>query len=259
MKIKFAALLVASFVAMGSLAHASSVGYTDYVTDSYSGTGTWALWDTFPVSGTFNATYNQGVSFVNRAGEAGTSGATFSYSYLSGTSAGLTSVDGEGTANSSLYTRGRATNFTFSGSAGTAFDTLALQIKQNIDFGMGVTPGLEGNGFWTPKIYINGLLSSAEPITLNHTSTFVDGTESYAITYFEFEDLGVQAGDNISVQIAYPASNSEYAHQNIDGFRVDFGGTALVPEPSTYALMAAGAGLIIFSLRRRAKVIPAQS
>ena len=67
-------------------------------------------------------------------------------------------------------------------------------------------------------------------------------TRNYGVVAFTWDNLSLQEGDSFAVNVTSPAAG----HASIDAIQVD-----AIPEPSTYALLAAaGAGLMAIKRKR---------
>jgi PEP-CTERM motif len=233
-------LFAAASLAAAGFAHAAPTGYTDYSTSLG---GSWSLWDAFP-AGPVGPPFNLGAAspFSGRSADTGTSGAVMSASYGTGFPGASGLPDGLGTENSEIYTGGASAAFSISAKTMGTLDTLVLQIKQDAGSGsMLDTSGLES--YFVPTL--NGIVainsSFGDPFTDSATS------DSMVITTWIWTGLDIDAGQLINLSFDGAAGK----HISMDGFRIDADTQLAVPEPSTYALIGLGLGVVLWSVRRR--------
>jgi len=145
--------------------------------------------------------------------------------------------------------------------------TIAANSTYTLSLNIGAPPTLTGistytAGYTAPQVYFALLGNGSNVITsmtLANTSVTIDGLTNYTIS-FTTGAAGGYIGQDLSIKLQavkalYPA-NTVPGHSNGDpgGEVAIFDDVYLtgpaVPEPSTYALMLAGAGLMFLAHRR---------
>lgn len=193
----------------------------------------YAFWDNFT-----DLQAGTGVLITNETPDATDSDyftATFSGSLSGGgsvTGAGDRIYNGQGAGSVAF-------NLSIDGTVSSNIDTITLQIKMTSpDAGIGLTR----ETFFT--VTLNGRTASV--ITQSGDTSETPGSGQYmGVAYYTWTDMNLTNGGIIDLDITSPASG----HVSVDGVRLD---ASAVPEPSTYALIALGLGVIAWKARHRA-------
>lgn len=181
--------------------------------------------------------YPYGVNNVSQMGSPGTSNGTL-YAYVeapfAGTTVGLKTAASLGTitANTTYtLTVALANGGIPSDDFGTLSDTLALTAN-----------GTPFTSSIIPDSTIPGTSTESGQSGGNSLNTFTDFTLT-----FKTGASGGPIGENLGIQISATNNvlSSVYSYLNADNVRLD----AVVPEPSTYALMFVGLGFLAFGQR----------
>jgi len=223
-------LAAISLLGMACAAQATLLGLTDPLGAPSSGSVGYATWDTFVDADTVS---NSAISILP-ASPTSSNTDVFSAN-LSGSMGGSVTGSGDRIYNGTGATSA-AFNLTISGTILVNINTITLQIK--------LTPpsGYTQTNFF--NVSLNSTAGSAV-LTDDGTGEIVNGGEMGVITY-TWTNLDLQADSAFNIVITSPAAG----HASVDAFRLD-ASTSAVPEPSTYAMLLAGVGIVLWVKRRR--------
>jgi hypothetical protein len=143
----------------------------------------------------------------------------------------------------------------------TSTNTLAL-ISSGTTYTLTVDLGNnnQGGGYGTPgnefiSLLGNGTLLSTTLIPdatiVNNTSVSTIPNDSTVDFSTSFTGSALTAGENLTIQIGTSAPDNNGYQAQIDNVRLD---ASAVPEPSTYAMLAAGLTLLCFCVHRKSFV-----
>lgn len=158
---------------------------------------------------------------------------------LSGSLSGGGSVTGSGDR---IYNGSGASSVAFDltieGTLTADIQTISLQLKMSTP---DVSTGLNRLTFFT--VTLNGMTASAVVETNSNTGEVISG-QTYGVVTYYWTGLNLAANSDFTFLLSSPS----LGHVSLDGVRVD---ASTVPEPSTYAMMALGLGMVFFVVRRR--------
>lgn len=225
------AVLAGSLLLLAQQASAALISWTDWTAATPGAAGTASGTITLPDTSTIGLTYNGEVAAGNRT--------VIDNSYPSWTPA---STFSDGTVVSNNPPRGDLIALR-GGTQNVNTVTFASPITDPVmaiwSLGSGGAPASFVFQNATPTFIAGG--SSAEfsgsPITVSGNT--VSGSEANGVVQFH--------GTFNSLSWMNPQQEDYY------GFTLGVAGRAPIPEPSTYAIMAAGLGLLVVGLRRRSR------
>lgn len=240
------AAVAGAFVVSVISAHATSTGLsTDPMGTAWdrlnANTG-FAIWDTFPSTSYSNDAPDSASAII--APVASQSSTFTNFAQGAGLYDVATSTPATGTGDV-LFPGGNTVTFALGGSVSFMIYGVVLQIKRP-----GSTGTLADAGGFAPTLSINGAPGiSADQISLTSGSgdtSSTAGTWSVTTWYWGASLAALPDTGSTAFSVNFSKTGSQ---RLVDGFSIDVGNTAVVPEPTACGLLIGGLGMVT-GLRR---------